>query len=106
MNLKTRLYYECHITIDPVTNERQQNLKEIIHHYNFRIADLYLKKDNGEQGDKHTLDCFVSGRSNDYVDIFLRMKACILSLRNNAFNVRRFKIEDTLLDSRKGDTLD
>ena len=45
-------------------------------------------------------DTFMTGHGKIYSDISNRMSDCIQELKNNGFKVWRYKIEDTLLDSK------
>jgi hypothetical protein len=53
-----------------------------------------------------TLDTFMTGHSIDYVDLHDRMITLIGELKATGYVVRRYKIENILLDSRpQGDPL-
>lgn len=89
----TELYFETHITIDPVPEEQEIELKQIVSGFGFRVAELYMKK-----GKRSILDSFMTTRGTDYEDVLLRTEACVDSLIDNGYHVRRYKIENTLLD--------
>lgn len=101
----TELYFEAHITLDPVLDEaRMKLLKEIAASYDFRIADLIMVK-----GEPNQKDAFCSARDNDLENMKLRIMHCVRMLKKAGFVVRRYKLENTLIDSRQavcGDILE
>ena len=101
------LYYECHITIDPVFGERLDLFKEVCKDYRFRVAELLMRKGipQTEQQmlallEPSKLDSFCTTRGNDYQEVEDRTMAAVNSLERNGFTIRRYKIEATLLDKR------
>lgn len=90
--------YECHITIDPVFGASLQTFKELCEGWKFKVADL-LKVN----GDASTKDQFATGHSVSYTDLRFRMIELCENLRVLGYKVRRYKIEEILLDSRLGD---
>lgn len=96
----TDLYFEAHITIDPPTGEQFLSLKSMSSFHGFKIADLFLRKPDGSVGAQHTLDAFCTFRSKDWIDINLKLNTLLKTLPANGFVVRRYKIENTLLDKR------
>lgn len=91
----TNLYFETHITIDPVDEDQEDFLKNLVFSYGFRVAELYMKK-----GDRSRLDSFMTTRGTDYEDVRSRTVRCVDTLVNSGYKVRRYKIENTLLDVR------
>lgn len=93
------IYYESHITIDPINDP--QLLEKIIaegkRHF-FKIAKLYLKKKPDEQQEVSRYDDFFTTRGIYWGDIYHRTADFVLELQNMGVKVRRYKIEDTLLD--------
>jgi hypothetical protein len=96
----TRLYYEAHITIDPVDDVDRAQANDIGTSYGFRLAKLLMDK-----GVPSQLDTFLTGRGKEYEDILARTRMVVDSLKRSGFVVRRAKIEDTLLDTNHGDLL-
>lgn len=105
VDVETKLYFEAHITLDPVLEpERLQFLKDIAAKWDFRIADLIMVK-----GEPNLKDAFCSARSRSWYGIKSMTKHMAKELKQNGFKVRRYKIENTLIDSRQevcGDILD
>jgi hypothetical protein len=95
----TNLYYESHITIDPVYYEDLEEFKRLAAKYNFRVAELLMSK-GGEKGVPSTQDSFCTSRSKDYTKITNDTIAMVAALQQVGFHVRRYKIEDTLVDSK------
>lgn len=96
----TRLYYESHITIDPVFNEQKEAADILARRFGFRLAKLLMQK-----GQESELDTFMTAHAKVYEDILERTRSCVRALGDAGFVVRRAKIEDTLLDTRHGDLL-
>lgn len=90
------LYYECHITIDPVEGDRFDLFKDVCKDYRFRVADLLMRKSLKPS----RIDSFCTTRGNDYSEVTDRTLAAVNSLERNGLTVRRYKIEATLLDVR------
>jgi len=99
--MKSKLYYESHITIDPVLDEYDLNrLKKLVKPFGFRVAKLVMLK-----GADHKKDSFMTARRTDWHAIYQNTKWAVNQLRIEGFNVRRYKIEDTLLDSNIEDEM-
>lgn len=98
---KTQLYFEAHVTLDPVFGERLQMLKLLARIEGFRVAELLMRK-----GGTHEDDSFCTARDNQWSHILERTKSFVTMLRQNGYGVRRYKIEDTILDSKMCDELD
>jgi hypothetical protein len=94
----TPLYYECHITIDPVVGEQLDKVNTLAATSGFKVANLM--KATGEPNDK---DAFMTAHAapNGLVDLRTRMANLVASLLLAGFIVRRFKIEAVIEDSRK-----
>lgn len=100
-----RLYYECHITIDPVFDEARDNAEKIANKHGFKLAKLLMQKRKEDTPEQSKHDTFMTSHSKHYADIERRMRLCFQQLTEAGFVVRRAKIEDTLFDTRHGDTL-
>lgn len=101
----TDLYYEAHITIEPVFDDRLETFKKIASAYRFRVAELLMQKRSSDTPERSQYDSFCTGRSNDYTDLHDRMALMMIELKAENFHVWRYKIEDTILDSRFSDPL-
>jgi hypothetical protein len=94
--MKSKLYYEVHVTIyPPLISEVELLIKEA-ETYGFRMAKLFKVSD----GTGHNKDAFFTTRGEEYSDVYSRMVVFIQRLGAMGFIVQRFKIEDTLLDSK------
>jgi NTP pyrophosphatase (non-canonical NTP hydrolase) len=99
----TRHYYEAHVTIEPVFEERLAHFKEVCHDYKFHVANLLMQKRKNDTEERSKNDSFCTGRGISYTDIKTRMLALVNRLEKEGFKVWRYKIESTLLDSRYDD---
>ncbi len=101
---RERHYYEAHITIEPVFEERLKEFKEVSGKFDFRVAELLMRKRTEDVPERSSNDSFCTGRSISYSDIKTRMLNLVKNLRDSGFKVWRYKIESTLLDSRYDDS--
>lgn len=102
---QAELYFEAHITIEPVFDERRDVAAKIAQTFNFRLADLLMKKRAAETEQRSDKDTFMTGHSRSLSDITVRITGCVRALQGAGFTVWRYKIEDTVLDSRTKDEL-
>lgn len=100
----SRHYYEAHVTVEPVFEERLELFKVICHDYKFRVANLLMQKRKGDTEERSKNDSFCTGRGISYTDIEKRMLKLVDRLAKEGFKVWRYKIESTLLDSRYDDS--
>jgi len=97
------LYLEAHVTIEPVFYERRDFASQIAQHHKFRLAELLMKKEREATEERSDKDTFMTGHSKSKADINARTMALVGELKDNGFKVWRYKVEDTLLDSRSED---
>lgn len=103
--MKAKLYYEAHVTIEPVFNERRAQAAELASSQGFRLADLLMKKRQQDTEVRSKNDTFMTGHSKELSDITARLSRLVVSLQAEGFAVWRYKIEDTVMDSRSRDEL-
>lgn len=101
----TKLYYEAHVTIEPVFDERRCAASEIAKRYRFRLAELLMQKRQSDSAERSRYDTFMTANGHVLEDIENRTRGLIEALREAGFKVWRYKIEDTLVDSRFRDSL-
>jgi hypothetical protein len=89
-------YYECHITIEPVEGDRLTSFSDHCKDYGFKVATLLMQKSL----QRSTLDSFTTGKDKDYYHLKDRMYDLIAVLRKSNFDIRRYKIEAIILDSK------
>lgn len=97
------LYLEAHVTIEPVFDGRRETAGRIAVGHGFRLAELLMKKERKATERRSDKDTFMTGHSKSKADINARTQALVADLLAAGFKVWRYKIEDTLLDSRYGD---
>lgn len=95
MTHTTDLYFEAHVTTDPVPDDQTDLLARIARDHSFRVAALYMKKGTGLRS---RLDDFMTTRCTNYEAILGRCHGVVAALTNAGIPVRRWKIENTLLD--------
>jgi hypothetical protein len=103
--LKTDLYFESHVTLEPVFGDRLERLKEIAKQYSFRVADLVMQKNIADAGTPHEKDSFCTSRSKEWRVIESRTRYFVNALLSDGFKVYRYKIENTLVDSKIKDDM-
>jgi hypothetical protein len=101
-NEAATLYFEVHVTIDPVVERGKLDLLNwITNKHGYRLANLLMRKNLAPHGD----DMFMTARGTQYTPTLQNMEALLRVLKAHGFKVRRYKIEDTLLDSARADEL-
>lgn len=99
------LYYESHITIEPVFDAKLERASSLAKEHGFKIAELLMKKRAEDTPERSQHDTFMTGHSAEYVDLKVRMINLIVALKENGFTLWRYKIEGVVMDSRTEDTL-
>lgn len=99
------LYLEAHITIEPVFGERLAQAAQIGAKYKFKPAKLFMQKDREATLERSDKDTFMTGHSKSKKDIRERTEGLVTDLLAAGFAVWRYKVEDTLYDSRNEDVL-
>lgn len=94
------LYYECHITIDPVFGERLDEFARLCQTERFRPAKLLMQKDRQATPTVSDKDTFATGHSRDLGDMQARMYRLVELVKDAGFRTRRYKIEAVVLDER------
>ena len=98
------LYYEVHVTIDPIAEQRVKVLRSVADAFGYRLAKLIMRKEGGRDV-PHTDDMFLTTRGIEYEEVEENLTNFVRALQTANFKVRRYKIEDTLVDSAQQDTL-
>jgi len=98
---EARLYFEAHITTEIRNNGDDDDWTT------FKAISPYWKCSKFDQDDVdgYHNKWFMSTRHTDLDKLKARIRHTLDMLETFEFNVVRWKIEDTLLDSKYGDTL-
>ncbi len=99
-NQKSKLYFESHITIEPVFDDKREKVQKLANEHGFRLAELLLKKRSEDTEERSNKDTFMTSNSKYFADINSRTKDLVWHLQKEGFKVWRYKIEDTVLDSK------
>ena len=99
------MYYECHVTIEPVFDERREALASLADRFFFKLADLLMKKRKADTEERSDKDSFLTSTHVDYNLLLVRMEHLIKALKQEDYKVHRYKIEYVMLDSRSDDEL-
>lgn len=94
------LYYESHITIEPVFGNGLPLFMQLADMYGFRVAELLMKKDRDSTEVRSDKDSFCTSRSKSYDVLERDMNNLVKTLQDFGFKVWRKKIEAVLLDER------
>lgn len=93
------LYYEIHVTTDPPVDEAEaERLARVAKGLQFHQAKLFMQK-----GDPHNLDAFYTARTVSLADAQFLTYRFVRTLRALGVNVRRYKVEDTIVDTKEED---
>lgn len=95
------LYFESHVTLDPVLGDKRQVLEDLATTHQFRVAELLMRKGDGSAGEPYCEDSFVSGRSIDQEELAARMGAFAERAEQAGFIVRRAKLEAAMYDTNE-----
>ena len=93
-------YFECHVTVAPVFNAQLELFKNICIKYNFKVAELLMKKDKDDPEILSQLDSFSSAKSNSFHEMKNRLANLLSELKSNSFTILRYKIEFSAWDSK------
>lgn len=99
------LYYEVHITIEPVFDDQLEQIKKIAGSMNFKVADLLMKKRKEDKEERSKHDTFMSAHTKTMNDAIVAIVNVCKALDDAGFKVWRYKIEDVIIDSRNQDVL-
>ncbi len=103
--MNSKLYYEAHVTIEPVFDSRRSFADSLAKTCGFKLAELLMQKRSVDSEERSKNDTFMTGHSKNYADLQSRLIRLVHSLQVYGYKVWRYKIEDTLLDSRNKDEL-
>lgn len=92
--------FECHVTIEPVFEERFDRFQRIAEKYNFKPAELLMVKNRKPTEIRSNKDTFCTGHSRSYDDLFMRMEKLEGELKEQGFQVWRTKIEGIVYDKK------
>jgi len=102
---QARLYFESHVTMDPVFDADRDKLAAIVKPFGFKLANLIMRKREADGEQPHQDDTFATAHGSELAAILERTRACVRALSEHGFVVRRYKVEDTVVDSRIEDEL-
>lgn len=100
------LYFEAHVTVEPLFEERLEQFRELAQKHQFRVAELLMKKRPEDTPERSQHDSFCTGRSKNYRDLSNRMQDLVVALQQAGIQVWRYKVEETVLDSAISDELE
>lgn len=100
MSLPEPMYYECHVTVDPLEGSRKHVFQVICEDNTFKPAKLLMQKTLEESN----LDAFCTAKNKDFNKLKQHMEKLLKHLTEYDFVVRRYKIEAILLDSKGSST--
>lgn len=95
---EARLYYEAHVNFARNADTELAGAKLEAELPNWKLATFEMHKDREPTG-------FITGRHKSLVEIKRQTLAVVCKLREWGFEVLRWKIEDTVLDSKHGDDI-
>ncbi len=97
---KARLYLELHITVESQEDEKFPQFQS------WAIAnDWRASRFSEDDVDGYNGKWFLSAREEYKTIAMKNLKSTLAELENQNYSILRWKIEDTVLDSKYGDTL-
>lgn len=103
--MQAKHYYEIHITIEPVFDDRLEGLKHIALMSGFKVASLLMKKRAEDTEQRSRYDTFMTSHTQVLSEAIGNVRDMTRLLQREGFKVWRYKIEDIVLDSRIKDEL-
>jgi hypothetical protein len=94
------LYYECHITIEPVFDHKLEEFKELCTLHRFKAANLLMQKRKEDKPERSSKDTFCTAKSKEYQSLFCDMETMTHVLYQCGFTIWRRKIEAVLYDEK------
>jgi hypothetical protein len=94
------IYYESHVTVEPVFDSRLETFRSIAATYRFRVADLFMQRERKDTPERSSKDSFCTGRSKSFEEIKTNMDALANDLQRSGIQVWRKKIEAVVYDER------
>lgn len=104
--MQSLLYYEVHVTIEPVFDDQLDEVKRIAQSNKFKVADLLMQKRKTDKAERSKYDTFLTTRCQEYMEAVDRVRDVVDELKHAGYKVWRYKIEDTILDSQIEDVLE
>jgi hypothetical protein len=95
--------FECHVTIEPVIDERLALAQRIAREYRFKVAELLMQKRPEDTPERSKFDTFMTGHSPEFQALRYRMCDLARNLQAQGFTVWRYKIEEIRIDSKTDD---
>jgi len=92
------LYYEVHVTVEPVFGAKLEQLRATCKEFGFKVADLLMQKRPEDTPERSQHDTFATGRFDTLDIASIRCDYLVKRLKKQGFRVWRYKIEDTLAD--------
>lgn len=96
----TPLYYESHITIEPVFETTLEIFKHLCEKHGFKAANLLMQKERESVPERSNKDTFATGQDEKFIVLQSRMHSLLGDLMMDGFKVWRYKIEAILLDQK------
>ena len=96
----TERYFEAHITVEPHEEHTFEEFAAMATEFDWRASRF-----DEDHVDDATGKWFMSFRHTSYERIVREVRGMVYSLQQADTVVSRYKIEETLLDSKHGDTL-
>ena len=100
----TSLYFESHVTIEPVFDEQLDRFKVLAKAHRFYVADLLMKKRAKDTLERSRFDTFATSRGQDFMELRRQTLSLVENAKRAGFIVWRYKIENTLEDVRLVET--
>jgi hypothetical protein len=94
------MYYESHITVEPVFDERLERFTELCASHGFKPAKLMMQKRQIDTPERSQYDSFCTGRGQTENELTDRMYGLVHDLQDAGFAVWRYKIEHVVLDCK------
>jgi hypothetical protein len=94
-------YYEAHISLEDNNLVYPKRLKETLERIDFQITDIVTMPVDGLEQEE--FDYIITSRGTNLKEFTQKVLDAVITLQKEGYNVLRYKIESTIIDSKYED---
>lgn len=97
-------YYEAHVNLGEMNQELTDKLAAVLSQIDFKTTDIVSMPYDGLETEDFTV--IITTKDSNLKSLTKRINDSVLLLSGLGYNVQRYKIESTIIDSKYEDKLD